>query len=251
MNENDNNHKSNKINLDGQSIKLLIDKKIADAKVMIAEKRLNFVLAIGAAFLTIFGIIIPMYLSQQSEERVDKAIEKMEAKFNELAGKQLTKPEIAFSIDGQNLLNNVVRFDSDVIMTKTIVIKNVGDGTAEYISMRLYLTSEDDQLVQIWPVGNFRFGDDNENPRLFFDDFRFGGVNDKPEFKWFYRYDRKTFILPAKDSFSTEFFLVNHHLIKHDTKATAIIKIFYGEPTPIEVPFTIEINKITDNNSVH
>ena len=220
--------------LDEHGIKLLIDKKIAEAKVMIAEKRLNFLLAIGAAFLTIFGIITPMFLSIQSEKKVDAAIEKMETKFNELAGKQLRKPQIACYIDGKNLVNNVIRFGPDEKLEKAIFIKNVGDGATEHVTMHLYLNSEHDKLDNI----------------LWFDGFEQHGVNDKPEFKLSFRYDRDAFILPAKDSFSIGLQLANFHLIKRDTIVTAILKIFYGEPAPQEVPFTIEIEKRSDNKAL-
>lgn len=230
----ENNKKSKNKKLDDKGIELLVDKKISDAKVMIAEKRLNFLLAIGAAFLTIFGIIIPMFLSIQSEKKVDAAIEKMETKFNELAGKQLRKPKIACYIDGKNLVNNVIRFDPDEKRRKAIVIKNVGDGAAEHVTMRLYLNSEHDKLDYI----------------LWFDAFHQNGVNDKPEFKLSFRYGRDAFMLPAKDSFSIGFHLGNFHLIKRDTIVTAILKIFYGEPAPQEVPFTIEIKKRSDNKAL-
>ncbi len=137
---------TNNNNSNDKGIELLIDKKIADAKFDIAENRLQFVLKIGAAILVLFGIIMPLYLSQQtdnkvtiaidkmdntikkSEEKIDSEIVKIETKFNELAGKQLRKPEITAYIDGMNLANKKVLFDSNKKFgSKMILIKNTGD----------------------------------------------------------------------------------------------------------------------------
>lgn len=227
MNEYEKNQESINRNLDDEGIEILIDKKIAEAKVIIAEKRLNFVLAIGAAFLTIFGIFIPIFLSQQSENRVDAAIEKMESKFNELAGKQLRKAKIACYVEGENLTNNIVRIGPDVDSFKSIMIKNIGDGAAENVTMRLYINSENDNLSSI----------------LFFEDFRPVSFNDRPEFKWSYRNYENPFVLPAQDSFLSKLRLIGPNMAEGDIQATAILQIFYGEPTPQEMPFTIEIKK--------
>jgi hypothetical protein len=233
MGEHENNQKTKNNDLDERSINLLIDKKIAEAKVLVAEKRLNFLLAIGAAFLTIFGIIIPMFLSQQSEKKVDTAIERMENRFKELAGKQLRKPEIACYVDGKDLVNSIIHLDYAKKRSQSIVIKNVGDGAAENVTMRLYLAGDHEYLHSI--LQSF--------------DFRFPAVNDKPEFKVVYGYEREPFVLPAQDSFSTHFEMSQPQLITKDTRITALLKIFYGEPAPVEIPFTIELKK-PDNKTL-
>ena len=64
-------------NLDMQNIELLIDKKIADAKLEVSEKRFNFVLKVAAAMFALFGFLLPYYSASQNDKKVDTAIEKM------------------------------------------------------------------------------------------------------------------------------------------------------------------------------
>ena len=221
--------------VDKQSIELFIDKKIADAKLTIADRRLNILLSIGAAFLAIFGILIPLFLSQQSESKVERAIEKMESDFNNLAGKQLRRPKIACYIEGKNLLNNTVYLGFEDERRKTIEIKNVGDGSTENVKMSLYVNSSNDEFDRF----------------CYFDYFSKDSLNDKPEFKWYYRYMNYSFVLPAKDSFPISIEAVNTHLLKQEeATATAILRVFYGEPTPEEIPFSIKIEKKKDNQQI-
>ena len=114
--------------------------------------------------MTLFGIVFPLIFTFQSTDKVDKAIERMERKFEELAGKQLRKPEIACYVDSRNLMNSVLTFNPD--NTRRIIeIQNVGDGIAEVIKFRLYVNSQD-----------YRFRRD-----LFNSGFQPSDINDKPE----------------------------------------------------------------------
>jgi hypothetical protein len=219
------NDKSVNENLSNKNIELLIDKKIAEAKLIIAEKRLNYLMAFGAALLTIFGIVLPLFLTQTSTNRVNQAIERMDDKFNELAGKQLRKPKIVCYIDGNRLVNSVIHFDPSNLQ-KTILIKNEGDGTADYIRIRLYINYKDDALIR--DLGNSGFWKRN--------------ISDKPAFSTMLIYERDDInLLPAKDSIPVKFWMQNPHLRKSSVQTAAILMIFYGEPVPIEVPFTFEI----------
>ncbi len=221
--------------IDEDILELFIDKKIADAKVIIFEKRINFLLAIGVIILTFWGLIVPIYYTQENEKKVDKAIEIMESKFNDLAGKALRKPKIAGYVDGKDLANNVFNLDfnqknlQNSYIVKQIVLKNIGDGTTENISILLYLKSEYEPLHNILEIGReFVVSTDS---------------SDKLEFDTVYRLSRKSFVVPAKDSFSISFMAINQVLIKQDIKIMAVLKIFYGEPAPHIIPFTIEIKK--------
>ncbi len=207
------------------NVELIVDKKIAEAKLIIAEKRLNYFMAFGAALLTIFGIVIPLFLTQTSTNRVNEAIERMDNKFNELAGKQLRKPKIVCYVDGQPLVNSVIHFDPENLK-KTVLIRNEGDGTADYIRMRLYINNEDNRLLN--DLFNTGFWEEN--------------ICDKPAFSKMLIYGRNNInLLPAQDSIPLEFWMQNPQSRKSSVHAAAILMIFYGEPVPIEVPFTLEI----------
>ena len=52
-----------------------------------------------------------------------------------------------------------------------------------------------------------------------------------------------TTILPAKDSFVFQITKKHNHYLDLDIKANAISKIFYDEPFPLEIPFTIDVEK--------
>jgi len=221
------------------SINLLIDKKIADAKLVVAESRLQFFMKIAAGFVALFGIALPIFLTVQSSSRVDTAIQKvdsaiqnMETKFNELAGKQLRTPEITAYVDGQNLVNHVLRFAVDN-RNEVIVIKNTGDGTAEYVTMSLYMTSEDTDFHDMIHFSGFNKLDHSEDAA----------------FKWSYRYAEALPLggdipkLPAQDSVLIYVDDYTSGKLKTDVKGTALLKVYYGEPSPKEIPFTIEIKK--------
>ena len=224
INEND---KSVNENLSNKNIELLVDKKIAEAKLIVAEKRLNYLMAFGAALLTIFGIVLPLFLTQTSTDRVNQAIERMDDKFNELAGRQLRKPKIVCYVDGNRLVNSVIHFDPENLQ-KTVLIKNEGDGTADYIRMRLYINYKDDGLIR--DLGNAYFWRQN--------------ISDKPAFSTMLVYDAPggdINLLPAQDAIPVKFHMQNPHLRENSAHVAAILMIFYGEPEPIEVPFTLEI----------
>ena len=63
---------------DQAQIELLIDERIAKAKLDIAEKRLQFTIRIAGAALALFGVLIPVFLSNRATDRVDTAIAQMQ-----------------------------------------------------------------------------------------------------------------------------------------------------------------------------
>jgi len=251
-----------------RNIELLIDKKISDARLVASEKRLNFTLAIGAALLTVFGAVLPMLLAFQSSNKVDSAIQRMEdrltqltdklsikvdasgqkmedkfvlladkssnridsstqrmeEKFKELAGKQLRKPKLDFFVEGKRLAGSSFIFDPQNLR-KIIEIKNLGDGTADQLRMRLYLNYEDEDLVRDLNNGSWVKSE----------------PNDKPEFVAMFIYRNESIVIPAQGSISMSWYMQNPHLRKKNIKVRALLKIFYGEPVPGEVPFSFEI----------
>ena len=209
---------------DGSTLELLMDKKLAEAKLYVAEKRLNFLLAIGAAILTIFGIVLPMLIASQSANRVDMAIQRLEQKFTELAGKQLRKPRVECYADGKDLVTGLLYFDPKNTH-RVLEIKNVGDGTADFIRIRLYVNFDDADFIR-----------DLRNTG-----WETLGINDKPEFKLMFDYTEGSGVVPAKDSIPVRFWMQNPGLRNMDVKVAALITVFYGEPIPKEVPFTFEI----------
>lgn len=213
---------------DDDLLELWMDKKISDAKLVNSKALISFLVVL----LTIFGAIIPLLMSQNNTQRVESAIDKMETKFNILAGKQMRKPEMAAYIDGESLSGKTIVYNIDETSkenSKKIIVKNKGDADTEKISILLYLKSDFMNISSIIEIKEFML-DATES--------------DKPEFDKVYRLEKRSpFFLSAQDQFSITLEQKNTSLIKGDIKIMAILKIFYGEPTAQEIPFTIEIKK--------
>ena len=58
-------------------IELLIDERIAKAKLEIAEKRLQFTITIAGAALALFGVLLPLFSNRGGGDKVDTAIGQM------------------------------------------------------------------------------------------------------------------------------------------------------------------------------
>ena len=218
MNENENGITHNKV-------EALIDKKILEAKLVITEKRLQYFLVLGAALFAIFALILPMYLTYQSTEKVDKAIEKFERRFEELAGKQVLKPEIDCLINGKSLENTVLIFDKQN-NSRSFLIRNEGAGVAIFVRIRLYLDCRDKDLER-----------DFANTSWFYADF-----NDKPGFKYMLELNQTYDHIAPKDAVSVDLRIRNLHIRNADIESPALLVIFYGEPEPKEIPFTFKID---------
>jgi hypothetical protein len=65
--------------MEEKEINNLIDKKILEAKLDIADKRFKLLILIASGLLTLFGLIFPFWLSISSNDRVDKAITEMKS----------------------------------------------------------------------------------------------------------------------------------------------------------------------------
>ena len=58
-------------------IEELIDKKLAEAKLEVAEKRLHYFIWLAGAALAIFGVVFPLWQSNRSADKVDSALLQM------------------------------------------------------------------------------------------------------------------------------------------------------------------------------
>src|SRR6266704_1508638 len=60
--------------MDKNQIEELIDKKLAEARLEVAEKRLHFLMWMAGAALAIFGVAFPLWQSNRSADKVDSAL---------------------------------------------------------------------------------------------------------------------------------------------------------------------------------
>lgn len=214
--------------LDRDQIELITDNKILEAKLSIAEKRLHFLLALGAFFLTVFGIALPLYQTNQAKEEVQVAINKMEERFDKLAGKELRKPDIECYYEGKPL-----KYSSLVISpTKDsghILFKNIGNGTADLLRISLYVNN-----IENINFNNFFGG--KVGPEIAVDRSDYDSV----------------FLLQVSSGLSPEetfrldydfYYNRADNVINEDKKIPALFVVYYGETEPIEIPLTLVIKK--------
>jgi hypothetical protein len=204
----------------------LVDRKIEDAKLVILEKRFNYLLTIGGALLVIFGILLPLFLVFQNNERVDDAIGRMDNNFKELAGKQMRKPSFACFVDGKHLENSTLTFTQNEYQ-KVIEVKNIGDGTADYFDYNVYVKKPKVILL---------------NTPFLIGDLDTTEFNDETSFdsKMTARIQMGTKI-PAGDTVYIKLRPDFSQNKKGDEQVQTLLKIFYGEPEPKRIPFDMRL----------
>ena len=123
-----------------------VENLITKAKLETSETRLKIFFVGAGALLGVFGILIPLLVTINSSnqidkaiERVDKSIEKMQESFKELAGTQLRKAKLQMFIDNNALENSQVYYVDAKFRIRYFELKNVGDAPAENIRVKLYL----------------------------------------------------------------------------------------------------------------
>lgn len=63
--------------MDAKEIELLIEKKVAEAKLEVTEKRFHYLIWIAGAMLAIFGVVLPFWTTNRASDRVDNALSQM------------------------------------------------------------------------------------------------------------------------------------------------------------------------------
>ena len=63
--------------MDKSKIELLVDKKVAEAKLEVTEKRLHYLIGIAGAMLAIFGVFFPFWTTNRASDKVDTALSQM------------------------------------------------------------------------------------------------------------------------------------------------------------------------------
>ena len=224
MEKNSDNAENNK-NLSANQIEEIIDRKILEAKLVVSEERLKLLVTIAGGMLVLFGIIIPIIFTYQSTTRVDRAVEKMELRFKELAATQLRKPDFDCFVNGKRLENQTlyIKNDEAIFNHVEIELRNIGDGIAISVSYRIYIKSKKNwtgHAAEIWPIK----------------------IKDEPEFSQVFQSDEYPLPISPQAAKMIKLPLIPHFL-DNEKRVEAMIKIFYGDPKPKRIYFTFE--KIT------
>lgn len=234
---------SDKQHLSKDEINELINHKVTEAKLEVAERRLHFTLWFMGAAIAIFGVVLPLMQVNSVVERTDrataaasenvsKAIDKMEKRFAELAGNQIQTPEITCFANGIPLEKSTIIF-SKKNSSYDFSIRNTGNGVAALIRVRLYLNVHDEILRKHF-CSNINWSHWN-----------YTEFNDKPEYKCMLQlgFDNKNysdFIAPA-DEMSFSLLMENPTELSDTIESPALLVIYYGAAEPKEIPFTFRI----------
>jgi hypothetical protein len=241
---------SDKQHLSKDEINDLIDHKVAEAKLDIAERRLHFALWFGGAVIAVFGVILPLMQntnssreissaiektelkSSEASAEVSKAIEKMERQFAELAGKQMLKPEITCFANGIPLERSTLTF-SKTNSSYDFSIRNTGNGVATLIRVRLYLNVED-EISRKHFCGNVGNNSGWDHAKF----------NDKPEYKCMlqhYIYEDRDDLIAPSDEMTFSLVMNEPAELSDKIESPALLVIYYGATEPKEIPFTFRI----------
>ena len=217
--------------MEREELERIISEKITQNELKNSESRLRFALIFGGAFLTVFGVIIPIIITgtsaDRSTERVDNSIELMERRFEELVGKQLRKPIIECLYENRKLEGQLVDFsDHHNTAISGIIIQNKGDGIAWTMGINLYLKFE--KHPKEYRPKEFRI-----NLWKALDHIDESGFDVAFEYQHSINnvYPQKSFSLP-----------IGHWTrIETDQKVKALLKIYYGEPEPLRINWDINL----------
>ena len=208
--------------MEKKEIEELVEKKILEAKLVVSEKRVQFVLwilgAIGGLLLAVFGVIVPMWQTSTSTKKVDTAIQEMRERFKELAGIQLRKPDLECFVDGKNLENAVLAIVEG--KESLFMLKNTGDAPTSNIQIRLYMAA--DQRVTLGHTKYF-WHPVNSDDIGFSKAFRLDHV-------W----------LDAGEPFSFDIIL---YVESEEIQVPAMFRFYYGQPKPKEIRFTMNVKQ--------
>lgn len=203
-------------------IENIFSEKIKETKIKILESRQNFLLWFGGALLAIFGVMTPMWTTGRNTERVDKSIESMEKRFEELVGKQLRKPIIECLYQNTRLDGQLVDcFPRESNAIPGIIIQNEGNGIVFHMDIHLYLkfkTLPSDFNMSWWH-------------RL--------DHCEEPDFDMAFEYQHTITYVHPQESLGLK--LGQWSPVEKGQKVKALMKIYYGEPEPLRVNWSINV----------
>jgi len=262
--------------MEEKEINELIDKKVAEAKLEVAEKRLNYFIIIAGAFLSIFGVLIPLLLSNSSNNRMDTAIEEMKTEINrttERVDQQMrnAKEDFRSSIfDTKNEYSNI-KLEQQALIKDTR--QQVNSSLSEYENKFNQLTKEalrKPRLVCLYGGKNItgqtlKFDKRNDNVLLKIknegdapakkikiilylkSEFNIQPVygfdrsphSDDAEFDESYEYTQYSSTLDPEESVMLSLSIFGE---KVNTTSSAMLKIYYEQPEPLKYLFNIKVD---------
>ena len=206
--------------MEKKEIEKLVENKIRDENLKMWDARFRYFMALGGALIVILGIIVPLWRTNTSTKETREAIQEMEDKFARLAGTQLREPDVICIYNGDVFRGGTLTFVQYEM--QEFLIKNVGDGPAENVVIRLYVDT--DEYISVrgisgsWDQENI--SDESDFAQVFVRYLFFGlGSRLIPQ-------DSQTFGIQ----------------IDKEIRAKAMLKILFGHE-PRRIPFTFVVQK--------
>lgn len=220
--------------MDEQQIKDLIDRKVVEAKLVVAEKRLQFLLWFGGAIIAVFGIFVPFWQIRDSTEKVDKAIQGMEKRVSELVGRQLRKPDVECLVDARSLENSKLEFtfhtrEGYIEPDFKLWLKNIGDASTDQMKLTIYIDTEhniNEFFLSLTSPNNY--------------DVAFNPISsDEGSYSKAFQAELN-YVLQPEEPRRLYLILSIEEVKEKEWLAPALMKIYYGEEPKI-IPFQIAL----------
>ena len=267
--------------MDDKEIELLIEKKVAEAKLEVTEKRLHYLIGIAGAMLAIFGVVLPFWTTNRASDKVDNALSQMKQDMksssqdlrtdSRSSSEQLDKAIQSIRTDVRAEMDNQSRnfgsvsekVDKEVqsmqIQFKELAGTQLRKPTLECLSGG---SSLDGKIFRIFPAHeNIVIDVKNTGNapaktirmRLYTNLFAERYLNgdhtqwfalpnsDEPSYN--YAFETQVSSLDPKDLLSIDFFLVlSEHPNLKPGNYPSLIKVFYEQPEPRKYSFMINIS---------
>ncbi len=252
-----------------QDVNNLIEKRILETKLQIIEKRFNYLLIITGALLTIFGVLIPLFVTNNSSQKIDKELENVRTELRLISGKnqeQLEKYSEVLNNSFEKFTENQTEYFSSTtkkieqraknfekrfneladaqIKKPVLVCLYNGD---EISNTTIYFTDKQKEAkINIKNIGdaiakNITIGIYTNIRKEYFDSwhiFDFYFFNNQPNYKYAYKFKHREneLHLDPQNGLYIPFTILPHY---NGATIPIILKVFYGQPEPKVYKFTL------------
>lgn len=175
------------------------------------------------------GIIITV-LSVASKSEIENAINRMEYRFEKLAGQSIKEPKLELFYEGNQITNttNIIkRNEGKSVSINGYYLKNIGIRTADNIRLKLFLDSA------IFDISEVK-GNNYYYPNKWSEE-----QSTKADFPFMYVYQENLSLNPSETfSLSSVFIELSEENI-NKLKITCVLEVFYDSQPPIMVKYIL------------
>lgn len=261
--------------MEKDEIENVVDKKLAEAKLDVAEKRLQFVIWTAGVILAVFGVVLPLWQTNRASDKIDNALQQMRQEINQTSqglradsrasAESLDKAMLANRSDikseresqSRQLGNTIIRVDNAIQdmqkqfkelagtqLKKPVLELFVGGSSLEGAVLKLSPTHQT-VTINIKNVGKasarsirVRLYSNSTDDCYYFGSWRLLPMSDEPTYKCsFESYE----IDPIDPKESRPFNIPMTNNIKPGNYPF-LLKVFYEQTEPHRYSFTIKVN---------